>query len=86
MVAAEMTSKTFWEAPQLFGTKFVHIVATGAASNDYITVTPLTIVQGVVSNYATDGTAGTHTITGTTNVVTHTNCSTKTWHLLVCGD
>ena len=86
MAAAVIASPTFYEATQLFGTKFVHCVATSTENDDWISVTPLTLVRGVVSNYATDGTAGTHTITGTSALVTLTNGGTKIWHVLVYGD
>lgn len=85
-MAAECTSETFQYAPQLFGIKLAMATATSATNNDYVTFPQLQLVRGVVSNFATDGTAGTHTITGSTNVVTLTNGSTKTWKVLVWGE
>jgi hypothetical protein len=67
------------------GKKIVYVTGTSAANNDTITVAELTVVENVLSNFATDGTAGTHTITGTSNVVTMTNGGTKTWKVIVSG-
>lgn len=86
MTSAEMSSEVFQEAPICFGIKFVRCTATSTNNTDYITFTPkLTLVKGIVSVYATDGTAGTCTIAGTDTVLTFSNGSTKTWEAVVWG-
>jgi hypothetical protein len=90
-MAAEATSETSVQVLPNVGKKVVFITATTAAGNDYVTInstnfptTPLTVVESVWGGYATDGTAMTFTITGTTNVVTITSAA-KTYNFIVCG-
>ena len=93
-MAAECTSETFQAIPNLFGFKVVKFKAVGAVNSDYVTFSTalagpaaaLTIIRGFSGLFATDGTAGTATISGSSNVLTITNASTLTWHGLVWGD
>jgi len=92
--AAECTLETFQAIPNLFGFKVVKFKAYGTTNSDYITFSTaiagpaaaLTIIRGFSGIFATDGTAGTATISGSSNVLTITNAAALTLHGLVWGD
>ena len=95
MVAAtECTLESFQAIPNLFGFKAVKFSAYGTTNSDYVTFSTanagpaaaLTIIRGFSGIFATDGTAGTATITGTGNVLTITNAAALTLHGIVWGD
>lgn len=85
MTAVEMTSESFKQVLPNVGKKIVHAKAAGTNAGDFITFTDLKVVEGVLSCFATDGTAGTYTIAGTDNKVTFTNGNGKTWNVVVIG-
>lgn len=93
-MVSECSAESFQADSGLFGYKIVKFTATGAVNSDYVTFSTaiagpaaaLTIMRGFSGLFATDGTAGTATITGSSNVLTITNAGTKTWHGIVWGD
>lgn len=86
MAAAEMESESFIRLTDpnfaLNGYKAYLVYCTSTENSDYLTVSKLSTVKGAVLT-ATDGTAGTMSIS--TNVVTVTNGGTKSWSGLVWG-
>lgn len=84
MVAAELTFESFKQAVPNLAVKAVLASGTAVANNDFVTVDGLSVVQGAIA-FAGDGTAGTITITGISNVVVITNAGTLTWNVLAWG-
>lgn len=83
-MVAELTSETFKQVVPNLALKLVLAKGTAAINGDFVTVEGLSVVQGAIA-FATDGTAGTLTITGASNVVTLTNAGVLTWNVLAWG-
>jgi hypothetical protein len=82
---AEVTSKSSQHNSPNFGFKTCIYKCTSAANGDILTCTPEFLVVVGAIGFATDGTPGTYSITGTSTVITLTNGGTKTWFYLVWG-
>jgi predicted methyltransferase MtxX (methanogen marker protein 4) len=86
MTSAELTLESSFQVQPNAGLKMSMWKGTGTNATDYATLTEFTVVQGAII-FATDGTVGTFTITGTNNVITFTNAASgsKIWNILAWG-
>ena len=81
---AECTPEKFDQVAPNSGKKMIWAKVTSAANGDIVTVSDLTVVEGVIG-FSTTGVPLTFTITGTTNVITLANGGALVWNLLIMG-
>lgn len=82
-----MTASTSQSSTQITpncGLKTVEVTGTSATNGDTLTASELLVIHACIG-FATDGTPGTYTITGTSNVITLQNGGNKTWRYICWG-
>ena len=80
--AAEVTVETFSQQGPVLNKKLIFFTGTGVSVNDFVTVTPLTTVQGCYF-VASDGTIPTFTFA--TNVITFIDLKALVYQGIIWG-